>query len=215
VQAMDVMTREVTTVGPQTTVQDAGRAITARAVAALPVVDADGQLVGIVGEGDLLRDQVPPDPRLHLGRDVASPRPRPRVVADVMTTPVRTVGHHDDLSDVATLLVEGRLRSVPVMANGAMVGILGRRDLLGTLIRTDESVRAEVLDLLERYTGERDTFDVEVLSGATTVARTRGTPAVSPATEHRALDSLARTVPGVRAVVVRSSDDLPHREEAS
>lgn len=206
-QAMDVMTREVTTVSPATTVQDAGRAMAARAVAALPVLDADGLLVGIVSEADLLRGQVPADPRLHLRRDASAADPVPRVVAEVMTSPVRTVGHRDDLSDVATLMVSGRLRSVPVMANGRMVGILGRRDLLRTLVRSDQSVRADVLGLLERYTGEYGAFTVDVQAGAATVARTRGTPAVSPAAEHRALDSLARTVPGVLTVEVRWAPD--------
>lgn len=208
-QAMDVMTCEVTTVGPDTTVQDAGTAITARAVAALPVLDADGALVGIVSESDLLRGQVPPDPRLHLRRDAPAVVPRPRTVAEVMTSPVRTVGHQDDLSDVAALMVGDRLRSVPVVAHGAMVGILGRRDLLRTLIRSDEAVRDEVLDLLERYTGEQGAFTVDVRRGAATVARTSGEPAVSTATEHRALESLAHTVAGVSSAEVSWTPAVP------
>ncbi len=201
-QAQDVMTREVTTVGPGTTVQEAGTALTTRAVASLPVVDDDGELVGIVSESDLLRDQVPADPRSHLTRSPVSDAPRPKTVAEVMTSPVRTVDARDDLASVSTVLVEGRLRSVPVLAHGRLVGILARRDVLRTLVRPDEEVAAEVLALLERYTGEPGSFQVTVQAGATRVVRTLGPPSVSRATERRALDALARTVPGVLTVEV-------------
>lgn len=204
-QAQDVMTREVETVRPDTPLQDARTTITGRAVSALPVLDAAGALVGIVSESDLLRDQVPADPRARLRRDPdpVGPAPRPRTVAEVMTSPVTTVDAHADLADVARVLVEQRRRSVPVLDGGRVVGILARRDLLRTLIRDDDAVRSDVVALLEDYTGEPGAFAVTVQDGAATVTRTRGTPDVSAAVEHRALDSLTRTVTGVLSVEVR------------
>ncbi len=68
-QARDVMTREVVTVGPETSAGYAAEVMAEHGFAALPVVDGDGRLVGIVAEADVLRDRMPPDPRLHLRRN--------------------------------------------------------------------------------------------------------------------------------------------------
>ena len=68
-QARDVMTREVMTVGPNTSAKYAAEVMADRGFAALPVVDDDLRLVGIVAEADVLRDRIPADPRLHARRD--------------------------------------------------------------------------------------------------------------------------------------------------
>jgi len=73
VQARDVMTREVITVGPNTSAKYAAEVMAERGFAALPVVDDDNRLVGIVAEADVLRDRIPVDPRLHARRDQSPP----------------------------------------------------------------------------------------------------------------------------------------------
>ncbi|MGY1808316.1 HPP family protein [Blastococcus sp. SYSU D00669] len=75
-QARDVMTRGVVTVGPDTSAKYAAEVMAERGFAALPVVDEDDLLVGIVAEADVLRDRMPPDPRLHARRDAARPARR-------------------------------------------------------------------------------------------------------------------------------------------
>ena len=95
-QARDVMTREVVTVGPNTSAKYAGEVMAARGFAALPVVDDESRLVGIVAEADVLRDRIPTDPRLHARRDQAVPAPPSLLVHGVMTSPVRTVDVTDD-----------------------------------------------------------------------------------------------------------------------
>ncbi|MGY1744189.1 CBS domain-containing protein [Blastococcus sp. SYSU D00695] len=204
-QVRDVMTRDVVTVGPDTSAKYAGEVLADRGFAALPVVDADGSLVGIVAEADVLRDRLPRDPRLHLRRE-PGPEPGrvlPLLVRGVMTADVETVAPEADLSDVARLFVDDRLRSVPVLdGSRRLVGIVSRRDLLRALVRTDERIRDDLLDLVERYTGETGAWDVEVTEGVARIRRTRGRSPDAPGTEERTLATLARTVGGVVAVDV-------------
>ncbi|SNS90723.1 CBS domain-containing protein [Geodermatophilus pulveris] len=200
-QVRDVMTRDVVTAGPGTPVRQAAGLMAEGGFAALPVVDDGGRLVGIVAEADVLRDRLPEDPRLHLRRDDEPPAgPPSAVVGGVMTTAVRSVEAAADIADVARLLVHERLRSVPVVDGERLVGIVSRRDLLRTLVRPDAEIGAELLRLVERYTGELDAWSVTVADGVATVRRTRGAPQPSAEVEERALTALARTVGGLAGV---------------
>jgi len=198
------MTREVVTVGPATSAKYAAELMAERGFAALPVVDEDDQLVGIVAEADVLRDRMPRDPRLHARRDDQRQEPPSVLVHGVMTAQVRTVDVRADVADVARLFVDDRLRSVPVLEHGHLVGIVSRRDLLRTLVRPDDSIRADVLRLVEGYTGELGAWAVDVVEGMVTIRRTRGAPEVSRDVEERALRALAATVGGVVDVRVPS-----------
>ncbi len=206
-QARDVMTREVVTVGPETSAKYAGEVMAEHGFAALPVVDDDGLLVGIVAEADVLRDRVPPDPRLHLRRDGAERTALSLLVHGVMTSDVRVVEPTADVADVARVFVDERLRSVPVLDGGRLVGIVSRRDLLRALVRPDEEIRHEVLRLVEGYTGALDSWEVTVIDGLATIRRARGLPEPTAEVERRALRALARTVGGVVGVRVLSSED--------
>ncbi len=202
-QVRDVMTREVVTVGPDTSAKDVAAVMAERGFAAVPVVDTDDRLVGIVAEVDVLRDRLPQDPRLHLRRAEGTGGPPPPVsVGEVMTEAVRTVEPGSDLADVARLFVDHRLRSAPVLDGDRLVGIVSRRDLLRALVRPDEEIRRDLLRLVEGYTGELDAWDVSVTEGVATVRRTRGEPQGPDGTEERALEALARTVGGVVGVRV-------------
>ncbi|MCZ2839224.1 CBS domain-containing protein [Modestobacter sp. VKM Ac-2985] len=208
-QVRDVMTREVVTVGPDTSAKYAAEVMADRGFAALPVVDGDGVLIGIVAEADVLRDRLPADPRLHLRRTPVPEAPPALLVRGVMTTSVRTVPATADVADVARLFVDARLRSAPVLGGERLVGIISRRDLLRTLVRPDGEIRADLLRLVEGYTSEPGGWEVQVSDGVATVHRS-GVVTVDPG-EREALDSavstLARTVPGV--VAVRVLTDVP------
>jgi CBS domain-containing protein len=203
VQVRDVMTHEVVTVAPEASAKHAAELMAEHGFAALPVVTADQRLLGIVAETDVLRDRIPPDPRLHLRRDSGDRDVvLPLTVGGVMTTPVTVVGPHDDVADLARLFVDGRLRSVPVVEEDVVVGIVSRRDLLRTLMRPDTDIRSDVLRLVEGYTGDVGCWDVRVTEGVTSVRRTHGAPGVSRSVEDFALQRAVRTVPGVVAVHV-------------
>lgn len=210
-QAREVMTREVVTVGPDTSAKYAAEIMAERGFAAVPVVAEDDRLVGIVAEADVLADRLPPDPRLHLRRDEADDdAPPPLLVRGVMTEGVRSVDAGADVSDIARLFVDDRLRSVPVLEHGRLAGIVSRRDLLRALVRPDEVLRQDLLRLVEVYTGDLDSWDVRVTEGVATVRRTRGTPEVPVEVEDRALRSLAHTVAGVVSVrVLHGADSSP------
>jgi len=128
-----------------------------------------------------------------------------------MTARVRTVRDTDDIADIARLFVDDRLRSVPVLEHGQLAGIVSRRDVLRTLVRPDAEIRADVLRLVEGYTGDLGAWDVAVNEGTATIRRTRGVPQVTPETEERALRALATTVGGV--VGVRILTDTVTTEE--
>jgi CBS domain-containing protein len=208
VQARDVMTREVVTVGPDTSAKYAAEVMAEHGFAALPVVDGDDRLIGIVAEADVLRDRMPADPRLHLRRDGDMSGPPPSLlVHGVMTPDVRSAEATDDVADVARVFVDERLRSVPVVDRGRLVGIASRRDLLRALVRPDEEIRHELLRLVEGYTGELDSWEVTVTDGLATIRRTRGLPEPTAEVEQQALSALARTVGGVVGVRVHHPAD--------
>jgi CBS domain-containing protein len=197
-QARDVMTREVVTVGPMTSAKYAAEAMAGHGYAALPVVDDEGRLIGIVAEADVLRHRIPTDPRLHARRDDAGPVP-PQLVGDVMTAAVRTVDVRADLADIARLFVDDRLRSVPVLESGRLAGIVSRRDILHALVRPDDELRDELQGLVESYTGEPGAYDVQVADGVATVRRVTGRAQPSAAVEEEAVTELARTLGGIVA----------------
>ena len=202
-QVRDVMTREVVTVGPDSSAKYAAELLAGRGFAALPVVDDADRLVGIVAEADVLQDRLPADPRLHLRRDEEIPEhPPPLLVRGIMTVGVRTVDAGADVSDVARLFIDDRLRSVPVLEHGRLAGIVSRRDLLASLVRPDAEIRQDLLRLVEGYTGDPGCWHVTVTEGVATIGRTGGNPEVPAQVEERAVRALAHTVAGVVSVRV-------------
>ncbi|MBI1220830.1 MAG: CBS domain-containing protein [Rhodobacteraceae bacterium] len=139
-QALDVMTKKVITVTGQTPVEEVAKVLLDHHVSAVPVIDAAGAVLGIVSEGDLMRRLAEPEaPRrswwLELfagsGYDPADDAKRHgRTAADVMTSNVQTVAEDTALADVARLLETRRIKRVPVLRDGKVVGIVSRANLL-------------------------------------------------------------------------------------
>jgi len=142
-QAGDIMTRGVATLRPDTEIADAiGRMVEGR-ISGLPVLDEGGHVVGMLTEGDLLR-------RTELGTAPHRPgwlkflrgtgraatdytRARTHKVEDVMTPAPKTVTSTTALDDVVALMERSRIRRVPVVDAGVLVGILSRADLVRAL----------------------------------------------------------------------------------
>ncbi len=221
-QVRELMSAPAVTVGPGTPARYAAEVLADRGFAALPVLDDQDRLVGIVAEADLLVDRVPPDPRLHERRDSSMARPA-ALVGGVMTSAVQSVEATADVSDVARLLVDGRLRSLPVLDHGEVVGVVSRRDLLRSLVRPDADVATDVQRLVDAYTGEPGSVQVSVVDGSTTIiagAPGGGAGTVAPAhsdarsdarsdAESDALRTLAHTVAGVVRVTVQGRPPDP------
>jgi CBS domain-containing protein len=122
----DVMSSPVITVGPETPIPAAAQLLVSHGYTAAPVVE-DGRMIGIVTEANLLRDQVRPEDWLP---PALWDKPRPQTVRQVMTGTPDGMSPDADLADVVSLMLEANIRSVAVVDDGALVGIISRRDVL-------------------------------------------------------------------------------------
>lgn len=179
-RARDIMSRPVVSVDTRSTVQEAVTALTEHGFAAVPVVDESDRVVGIFSESDGLRAG---------GR-------RADLVTTAMTTPVEVAAPDEDVATIAERMLAG-LRSLPVVEEGLLVGMVARRDLLRTMVRTDDVIVANVRGLLDRYAGSRRHWAVEIAGGQVTV-----TGDFADHAEKAVVAALARTVPGVSAVTL-------------
>ena len=191
----DLMTTPAVTVAASTSVKAAARLLRDRNIAAAPVVEDDGALVGIVSELDLLRGTVLPDPVAHLFPVAPEAQQPPTTVADVMTTDVHVLAPHSDLHDAVRLMRTSGVRSLPVIEHGRIVGIVSRADLLRVLAREDDAIAGDVQRLLEQELGDSPGYDVRVEDGVVHL-----TP-VAATTASEAATLLAARVPGVVGVV--------------
>ena len=192
----DVMSCPVVTVEPHTPVRAAATLLAVRGFTALPVIDGEGELVGIVTEADLLRDRVRHDARSPLFGVELAAGPPPSSVADVMTVDVVTVQPSSDVADLVERMRVRGIRSAPVVgAAEELVGIVSRRDVLQTVTRTDAEIAVDVRRRLENYAGP-GRWDVTVQSGTVTL----GDPFGDEAEQHTAavIAAAARGVVDVR-----------------
>ncbi len=217
--ARDIMTSKVITVTSGTLVSEIARLLFERRISALPVVDGE-RLAGIVSEADLLH-------RYEIGTDCAlggdpwwmrlfsadrSPaeyvKSHARYARDIMTRDVATVAPDTPLAAIATLLERRRIKRVPVLDEGHLVGIVSRSDLVHALVSaaragasagpiTDDAIRGLVLAELRRQGWWRkELCGVTVEQGVVTFAGL-----IESESERLAARVAAETVPGVNGVV--------------
>jgi len=156
-RARDLMTTSVVTLSPDTPVREVARVLAGHGISGAPVVDAAGRLLGIVTEGDLIRRLAAPEDRprswildLFLpapGQATHYARTHGRRARDVMTTDLVTVDEDAPVERVANLLEQRRVRRLPVVRDGRLVGIVSRADLLRAVTPpADERPAAEATD---------------------------------------------------------------------
>jgi len=219
-KASDVMVRDVITVRPETGVDAAVRLLAEHDVSALPVVDVNGRLVGIISEADLIR-------RIEIGTEkhrsgwlesitAASTlaaefaKSHGKKVGEIMTTDVVSVSEDTSLSEIAALFERKRIKRVPVIRNGQLVGIVSRSNLIQALAsrigaggeqqNTDRRIRSE---LLSRMQGQKWTdFGSRNIIVSDGVVHLWGL--VGSEEERTALTALAEEIPGV----VRVADEM-------
>ncbi|WIX92338.1 CBS domain-containing protein [Amycolatopsis sp. DG1A-15b] len=200
-QARDIMSSPVVSVTPDMTVKYAANLLSAHGFSALPVLDEGGRLIGVVTEADLVRDRFPRDARYRDGDGPDEPPalPPPGTVGGVMTTPAVGTGAGTDVVDLVRVLLEDRIRSMPIVDGAHVVGIVTRRDLVQALARDDEVISADVRHQLAIYGGPTR-WTVEVHDGAVEVV-----DAFDDETDRHVATVLAQAVPGVTAVRVTST----------
>jgi CBS domain-containing protein len=200
VRVDDVMTRSVLTTTPATSVKDAAEVLARRGITALPVVGGTGVLVGVLTEADVLRGRFPPDPRRKAWRGTAAGPAPPATVGEVMSSPSLTASPRTDAADLAKMMIDRGVRSVPVVDEDGVVGIVTRRDLVRTIARDDALIVADVRRRLEAF-GGLGRWTVHTQQGAVTITDESADPA-----DHHVALVLAQAVPGVLHVeVVHSS----------
>ncbi|GAA5112525.1 CBS domain-containing protein [Haloechinothrix salitolerans] len=186
------------TVRRETEIATAAKLLCDRGFTALPVVNDDDELVGIVTEADLVARRFPPDPRYRSGPDDGVILARAgSTVADVMTTDVLTARTGTDVAALAEQMLTRHVRSVPVVEGDRVIGVVSRRDLVRTLARDDNMVARDVRHRLEIYGGPLR-WTVSVHNG---VARIRDTR--DDLTDRHVATVIAESVPGVTRAEVR------------
>ena len=168
-RAIDVMVRDVVTVRPDTDVAAAIKLLTEHNVSALPVLDREGNLVGVLSEADLIH-------RAEIGTEKRRPwwleavtgastlaeefaKSHGKKVGEVMTDGVISVAEETPLSEIAALFERKRIKRVPVVKDGKLVGIVSRSNLIQALAsavghidrhnETDRQIRFQLLSRLK------------------------------------------------------------------
>ena len=216
----EIMSRNPLRVSPQTTIIDAAQLMLRHRISGLPVTDEDGAMLGIVTEGDLLR-------RAEIGTERRRARwlafllgpgrlaedyvdANARKVGELMTSDLATVSPADNLAEVVRLMEKRHVKRVPVVADGKLVGIVSRADLVRALldkltrntlpqgpdIVSDQAISDRIREILNREPwGPRFSVDVIVEDGTVELHGT-----VTDERERAAVTVAAENVPGVKAV---------------
>ncbi|GIJ48094.1 hypothetical protein Val02_49800 [Virgisporangium aliadipatigenens] len=159
-----------------------------------PVLDGRGAVVGMLSAEDLLRQWLPSAEFPGRWDEPETPgEPLPCFVGDIMRRGGPAARSADDAADVARIMVESDLRCVPVVDNGVLRGTVSRRDLMRTVLRTDETVRDEIQHRLDSYASGVRRWHVTVNDGVATVA---GPP--DDEEDDRLITIIVECVPGVR-----------------
>lgn len=216
--ASDVMTRKVISIDPDATVLQAARLMLQHRISGLPVLDKAGRLVGVLSEGDFLRRRETKTER-HRSRwleflmgpgTIATEyaQSHGNRVAEVMTTDVQTVDDGTPLEDIVELMEKHRIKRVPVMCGGELVGIVTRSNLMRAMVsmarvapdviqaKDDASIREHLLDEMQKeHWAPVALTDVVVHDG---IVELWGV--LTDERQRQALKVMAENVPGVKAV---------------
>ncbi len=214
-KARDVMVSPVITVQPSASVGEVAKTFLERRISAVPVVDDQGKLVGIVSEGDLMhRSEAGTERRrswwleaFTTGETLAAEyvKAHARKVADVMTHPVITAAPDAPLHEIAALMEKNSIKRVPIVTDGRLVGIVSRANLIQAVAGARKQPEIPLSDtairdaLLAHLNGQAwahtSLLNVTVNDGVVDLWGITKSPA-----EKTAIRVAAESIPGVRAV---------------
>lgn len=217
-KVQDLMTPKVICVAPDTPFKEIAETLARHNVTAVPVIDDEGVLVGIASEGDLLAKEAYGARNRKrrvlgvildalAGRDtMLLTKAAGLTAADIMTQHVITAHPEEDIRAAAKRMIEMGIKRLPVVSDGALVGIISRADLLRVFDRSDESIQASLTRLIERCLFVPPEADVSV-AVAEGIARLTGT--VHYRTDVQVLGAIVGAVDGVVDVV----NEVGYRQE--
>ncbi|MCC7484319.1 MAG: CBS domain-containing protein [Burkholderiales bacterium] len=204
-KAADVMTTRVITVLPDTRVHEVARVLFANRVSAVPVVDRENRVLGMLSEGDIARRaRSGPDGGGAWWSRAGGAGPAEPTAADIMTRELVRIGEDTPLEEAAALIERHGVKRLPVERGGRLVGIVSRANVAHGLAAAraggaeapgDAAIRATVLEALERAAVSTHLANV-VVTGATVYLW----GAVETISEHKAFVATAAATPGVKAV---------------
>ena len=146
-KAIDIMTADVVTVKKETTVAELANLLATHNIGGTPVVDSQGHLVGVVTESDLIDQKK----KVHIPTVVTildsviyleSPNKMEKemlkmagsTVGDIFTENPQTVAEDTSIEEIATIMSEKNIHTLPVVRDSKIIGIIGKRDIIKTLI---------------------------------------------------------------------------------
>lgn len=169
----DLMATTVVTTHPDSTLKSAAAEMVRNGVSGMPVVDAEGKIVGMITEADFVATEAQKD--MERGRRLldalyvtAEPVPGDELVRNAMATPPILVPDHVNLSSAARIMHERGVKRLPVVdEEGKLVGIISRADIVRAFVRPDELIVDEIIeDILRRLLLiDPDAIDVTVDGG--------------------------------------------------
>lgn len=214
-KAEDVMTRKVISIDPDATVLQAARLMLQHRISGLPVIDKAGQIVGVISEGDFLRR-----------RETKTERRRSRwleflmgpgrmadeythshgsKVSEVMSTEVQAVDDQASLEDIVKLMERHRIKRVPVLCGGQVVGIVTRSNIMRGMVslshtaaptgKEDTLIRARLLEELQKEQWAPEPGNIVVHDG---IVELWGV--IVDERQRDALKVAAENIPGVKEV---------------
>jgi len=156
-KVMDIMSTDVVTVEPSTSLKDVARVLVQHGISGVPVVDDEGAVVGVVSEYDLLFKERGPVERggiLSWLLDDYGAEGRAKTeastAADAMTSPAVTTVPSTPVSAAAARMLDRSVNRLPVVAGDRLVGIVTRADLVRAFVRSDEAIEADIRELVRR-----------------------------------------------------------------
>ena len=194
----DLMTTPAITVMGETPVSEALRLLDQHKITAMPVVDRTGRLIGVVSEADLMSDALLINDRIPSYAVRLSASARPRRVAELMAHLVMSVHPGSELDEAIDLLRATMVKSLPVVDDDRVVGVISRSDVIHFLAGRDTKIREDVVEALQERNLD---WQVEVDDGIVHVSGPIG-----ELDRHRA-EAIAETVRGVIAVLVSLERD--------
>ena len=174
VRVDEVMTRDVLSVTPDTPLKDVAAVLVERGISGLPVCDADGAVVGVLSEADLLVKQGGSPERsgglfAWLVETAGAPdlaKLRAHTAGEAMTAPAITVEADAPVSEAARTMVSLGVNRLPVVEDGRLVGIVTRADLVRLFTRSDEEIARDIRqDVVKRLWIAPERIEVEVEQG--------------------------------------------------
>ncbi|MFF0223868.1 CBS domain-containing protein [Streptomyces sp. NPDC004629] len=194
----DVMTHTVAAVGPRAPFKEMVRLMRDWRVSALPVIEGEGRVVGVVSEADLLpTEELRDDPDvgyLRLRRPADLAKAEAVTAADLMTSPPVTVRADATLAEAARVMARARVKRLPVVDDLQLLqGVVSRSDLLKVFLREDDDIAEEVRhEIVSSLFPPPSAVRAEVSDGVVTLSGTVRDTALLPVAAR-----LVRAVEGV------------------